>query len=140
LYSVKHSKIAARTLCGPEKEHAVYFPDLHFIRYQLLLERFLALTGIAGRRVPLTKLVHQQFALLADREQRNHACDREEDEIRNNQLFNPGLLMVSVDIEGEHPILNIATVEPVASIGNEGVCIRNNGSDSRDKGTDDRNV
>ncbi len=90
--------------------------------------------------MPLTKLVHQQFALFADREQRNHACDREEDEIPNNQLFNPGLLMVSVDIEGEYPILNIATVEPVVSIGNEGVCIRNNGSDSRDKGTDDRNV
>ena len=48
--------------------------------------------------------------------------------------------MVFVDIEGEDPILNIATVVPVARIGNEGVCIRNNGSDSRAKGTDDRNV
>ena len=48
--------------------------------------------------------------------------------------------MVFVDLEGEDPVLNIATVETVASIGNDGVCIRNNGSDSRDKGTDDRNM
>ncbi len=51
--------------------------------------------------------------------------------------------MAFVDIEGEYPILNIATVVvlvPVARIRNEGVCIRNNGSDSRAKGTDDRNV
>ncbi len=102
--------ITARTLGGPKEERAAYFPDLHFIRNQLLLERFRALNSIAGRRLPLTELVHQQFALLAEREQRNHACDREEDEIRNNQLFDPGLLMVRVDIEGKDPILDIATV------------------------------
>ncbi len=59
----------------------------------------------------LTELVHQQLALLAEREQRNYACDPEENEVRNNQLFNPGLFMVSVDVEGKDPILNIATVE-----------------------------
>jgi hypothetical protein len=139
-FRVKQSKIAARTLGGPEEERAIYFPDLRFIRNQLLLERFHALNSIAGSRVPLTELVHQQFALLAEREQRNHACDPEEDEIRNHQLLNPGLLMVRVHIEGEDPILNIATVVPVARIRNEGVCIRNNGSESRDKGTHDRNM
>jgi hypothetical protein len=54
----------------------------------------------------LTELVHKQFALLAERKRRNHACDPEEDEIRNHQLFNPGLLMVSVDVDGKDPILN----------------------------------
>ena len=100
-----------RTLGGPEEEQAAYFPDLHSIRHQLLLERFHALISIAGSRLPLTELVHQQFALLAEREQRNRACDREDDEIRNHQLFNPGLLMVSVDVDGKDPILNIAIVE-----------------------------
>jgi hypothetical protein len=98
--------ITARTLGGPKEEQAVYFSDLHFVRNQLLLERFHALNSIAGSRLPLTELVQKQFALLAEREQRNHACDREEDEIRNHQLFNPGLLMVLVDIKGTDPILN----------------------------------
>ena len=48
--------------------------------------------------------------------------------------------MVFVDVEGEDPILNNATVVPVARIRNEGICIRNDGSDSRDKRNDDRNV
>ena len=139
-FRVNHSKIAARTLGGPEEEHAVYFPDLHFIRNQLLLERFHALNSIAGSRLPLTELVHQQLALLAEREQRDHACDPEEDEIRNHQLFDPGLLMVAVDVEGDDPILNNATLVPVTRIRNEGVSIRSNGSDSRNKGTDDSSM
>jgi hypothetical protein len=139
-FRIKHSTIAARTLCGPLEERAVYFLDLRIIRYQLFLERFHALNSIAGSRQPLTELVHQPFALLAEREQRNHACDREEDEIRNHQLLNPGLLMVPVDNEGKYPILNNVTPVPVARIRSEGIGIRNNGSDSRDKGTDDRNM
>jgi hypothetical protein len=80
---------------------------------------------------------------LAEREQRNHACDREDDEIRNHQLGDPGLALVSVDIEGKNPVLNIATVETVARFRSEGIGTRSNGSDRRDKrdnGTDDRNV
>ena len=56
-FSIKHSKIAARTLGGPEEERAVYLLDLRIIRYQLVLERFHALNSIAGSRQPLTKLV-----------------------------------------------------------------------------------
>jgi hypothetical protein len=77
---------------------------------------------------------------LAEREQRNHACDRKNDEIRNHQLFDPGLLMVAVDVEGDDPILNNATLVPVTRIRNEGVSIRSNGSDSRNKGTDDSSM
>jgi hypothetical protein len=48
--------------------------------------------------------------------------------------------MVAVDVEGDDPILNNATLVPVTRIRNEGVSIRSNGSDSRNKGTDDSSM
>ena len=81
-------------------------------------------------RTPTTELFGYQLALLDHREQRDHARDPENDHIRDHQARDPELLMTLVDIEGKKPILNIATVVPVARIRNEGIGISNNGSNA----------